>query len=163
MIYIVMGVSGAGKTVVGQKLARRRGLPFYDGDNFHPVENIQKMKSGCPLNDRDRRPWLEALAQKIAEWQGSGGAVLACSALKKRYRDLLTSQQDAQFIYLKGTIPLIAERISDRTGHFMPEKLLESQFAALEEPSEAITVSIDPPPEEIVSNILEQLHPGEGG
>ncbi|WP_372633413.1 gluconokinase [Fodinibius sp.] len=163
MIYIVMGVSGSGKTVVGQKLARRLGVPFHDGDNFHPQDNIKKMESGRPLNDRDRRPWLETLARKIAEWHISGGAVLACSALKKKYRDLLCSRQNAQFIYLKGPIPLIAERMADRTGHFMPEKLLESQFEALEEPSEAITVSIEPPPEEIVSAILGQLQPKEEG
>lgn len=161
MIYIVMGVSSAGKTVVGQKLARRLEIPFYDGDKFHPQENIEKMESGRPLNDRDRRPWLETLAQKIADWHASGGAVLACSALKKRYRDVLTSRQAAQFIYLKGPIPLIAERMVDRKGHFMPEELLESQFEALEEPSEAITVSIEPPPEEIVSDILQRLQPGE--
>ncbi|SHF92508.1 gluconate kinase, SKI family [Fodinibius roseus] len=159
MVYIVMGVSSAGKTVVGQKLARRLEIPFYDGDKFHPQENIVKMESGRPLSDRDRRPWLEALARKIAGWHASGGAVLACSALKKKYRDTLTSRQAAQFIYLKGPISLIAERMADRTGHFMPEKLLKSQFETLEEPSDAITVSIEPPPEEIVSDILARLQP----
>lgn len=157
MIYIIMGVSGAGKTVIGQQLARRLGIPFYDGDDFHPRANIEKMESGRPLNDHDRRPWLKALAQKMAEWQSSGGAVLACSALKKRYRDLLSSGQTAQFIYLKGNIPLIAKRIAGRKGHFMPEKLLESQFEALEEPAEAITVSINQPPEAMVSDILGQV------
>lgn len=157
MIYIVMGVSGAGKTIIGQKLARRMELPFYDGDNFHPQANIQKMESGKPLDDDDRRPWLETLARKSVEWQKSGGAVLACSALKKKYRQMLTTQQEAQFIYLKGTIPLIAERIADRTDHFMPEELLQSQFETLEEPSGALTVSINRSPEEIVSDIVNQL------
>lgn len=161
MIYIIMGVSGAGKTVIGQQLARRLRIPFYDGDDFHPKANIKKMESGRPLNDNDRRPWLKALAQKVAEWQASGGAVLACSALKKRYRDLLSSRHAAQFIYLKGNIPLIAERIAGRKGHFMPEKLLASQFKALEEPAEAITVSVDQSPEEIVSNIINKIEKGE--
>lgn len=161
MIYIIMGVSGAGKTVIGQQLARRLRIPFYDGDDFHPKANIKKMESGRPLNDNDRRPWLKALAQKVAEWQASGGAVLACSALKKRYRDLLSSRHAAQFIYLKGNIPLIAERIAGRKGHFMPEKLLASQFKALEEPAEAITVSVDQSPEEIVSNIINKIEKEE--
>ncbi|SMO46851.1 gluconokinase [Fodinibius sediminis] len=157
MIYIVMGVSGAGKTVVGQELARRLGLPFYDGDEFHPPANIQKMESGRPLNDADRRPWLLKLAAKMVEWEAEGGAVLACSALKERYRQLLISKHEAQFIYLRGTVSLIAERLSERTGHFMPESLLKSQFETLEEPDEAITVSVDRPPEAVVSAILEKL------
>lgn len=154
----MMGVSGAGKTLIGQKLAERLGLPFYDGDNFHPEANIQKMSSGQPLNDDDRRPWLEILAEKIAEWQASSGAVVACSALKAKYRTLLTSQQDACFIYLKGTIPLIAGRITDRANHFMPEELLQSQFEALEEPAEAVTVSVDQTPEVILNEIMNQLN-----
>lgn len=163
MVYVMMGVSGAGKTLIGQKLAERLGLPFYDGDHFHPEANIQKMSSGQPLNDTDRRPWLETLAEKIAEWHVRGGAVLACSALKAKYRILLTSQREACFIYLKGTIPLIAGRIAGRADHFMPEELLQSQFETLEEPSEAVTVSIDQSPEEIVSNILDQLEIKEKG
>ncbi len=157
MVYIMMGVSGAGKTLIGQKLAERLGLPFYDGDNYHPEANMQKMSSGQPLNDTDRRPWLEILAEKIAEWQANSGAVLACSALKEKYRALLTSQQDACFIYLQGTIPLIAGRIADRADHFMPEELLQSQFEALEEPMEAVTVSVDQTPEEILNEIMNQL------
>lgn len=157
MIYIMMGVSGAGKTLIGEKLSERLELPFYDGDNFHPEANIQKMSSGQPLNDADRRPWLKILAEKIAEWQRSGGAVLACSALKAKYRALLTSQQEACFIYLKGTIPIIAKRIAGRAHHFMPEELLQSQFEALEEPAEAITVSIEETPEEILDEIMNQL------
>ncbi|WP_265764421.1 gluconokinase [Fodinibius salsisoli] len=157
MVYIMMGVSGAGKTLVGQKLAKRMDLPFFDGDNFHPEANIQKMASGQPLNDNDRRPWLEYLAKNVKEWQQSGGAVLACSALKQKYRATLTSQEEASFIYLKGTLSLIASRLAERSDHFMPEELLQSQFEALEEPREAITVSIDQPPGEIVDDIIAQI------
>lgn len=152
-----MGVSGAGKTVVGKKLAHRLGVPFYDGDDFHPKDNIVKMESSQPLDDSDRRPWLESLARKTNEWQASGGAVLACSALKKQYRDILASRQEVQFIYLKGSKTLIAERMDRRTGHFMPKTLLESQFETLEEPSEAISVSIDQTPRSIVAEIIDRL------
>lgn len=163
MIYILMGVSGAGKTLIGKKLSDQLGLPFYDGDDFHPEANVQKMSSGQPLNDRDRRPWLMALARKVSEWNRSGGAILACSALKKSYRELLMSNNNpAQviFIYLKGSPELIAGRLSDRSDHFMPEDLLASQFEALEEPKgeNAITVSVDQTPDEIVDEILGKLN-----
>jgi gluconokinase len=153
----MMGVSGAGKTLVGQKLAKRLALPFYDGDDFHPEANVKKMSSGEPLNDTDRQPWLEKLAHKVKAWHQSGGAVVACSALKAKYRATLTAQQDACFIYLKGSLALIASRIADRAGHFMPEDLLQSQFEALEKPEEAVTVSIDQAPHKIVDDIMIQL------
>lgn len=152
-----MGVSGAGKTLIGQRLARRLDMPFYDGDDFHPKSNIQKMESGQPLNDDDRRPWLEILARKMNEWEKSGGAILACSALKKQYRRILVSQESARFIYLKGTLSLIAERLAQREGHFMPEELLASQFEALEEPKNAVTVLVDQLPEQIVADILNRI------
>lgn len=160
MVYILMGVSGAGKTLIGQKLSAKSGIPFYDGDDFHPPENVAKMQSGNPLNDDDRKPWLEILGQKISDWNKEGDAILACSALKKRYRELLrreSSKKEITFIYLKGPKSLIAERISDRSDHFMPEELLESQFEALEEPDQCITVSIDQPPDAVVNTIINQM------
>lgn len=159
MVYILMGVSGSGKTLIGQKLAHRLDLPFYDGDDFHPESNIEKMESGKPLNDRDRKPWLESLAKHARQWQQEGGAVLACSALKKSYRDILRSRESENicFIYLKGTPSLIADRIFGRKDHFMPEDLLESQFEALEEPQNAITVSVDQTPDEVIRSILNKL------
>lgn len=161
MVYIMMGVSGAGKTLIGQKLADRMDLPFYDGDDFHPEANVKKMSSGQPLNDADRRPWLEHLAQNVKEWHQSNGAVLACSALKEKYRAILTSKQEACFIYLKGSLSLIAGRMADRADHFMPEALLQSQFETLEEPQEGITVSIDQSPDEIADDIIAQLQTKE--
>ncbi len=160
MVYILMGVSGAGKTLIGQKLSAKSGIPFYDGDDFHPPENVAKMQSGNPLNDDDREPWLKILGQKISQWNKEGDAILACSALKKRYRELLrreSSEEDIKLIYLKGPKSLIAERISDRSDHFMPEELLESQFEALEEPQKCITVSIDQPPDAIVDIIVKKI------
>ena len=157
MIYILMGVSGAGKTLIGQQLSERLDIPFYDGDDFHPPANVQKMKSGEPLNDDDRRPWLESLANNMIKWEQNGGAILACSALKKSYRKILGSKTDTQLIYLKGSPSLIADRLAERSGHYMPPELLQSQFDALEEPDEALTVSVEPPPEEIVSTIIERI------
>lgn len=160
MIYILMGVSGAGKTVIGRKLADKLDIPFYDADDFHPPRNIEKMESGLPLNDRDRKPWLLKLADKIRRWENEGGAVLACSALKEHYRKLLTSRcprDCTRFIYLKGDANLIAERLARRSDHFMPGKLLDSQFEALEEPEDALTVSIEQNPEEIIRDIMDKL------
>lgn len=160
MVYILMGVSGAGKTLIGQKLSNKLGIPFFDGDNFHPDQNVEKMKSGNPLNDKDRRPWLKLLAKKINEWNKEGDAILACSALKGRYRELLrseSSEENIAFIYLKGPKSLIAERISDRSDHFMPEKLLDSQFDALEEPKKCVTVDINQSPDAVVDTIVNKL------
>lgn len=157
MVYILMGVSGAGKTLIGQKLSDKLDIPFYDGDNFHPPENVEKMKSGRPLNDEDRKPWLEMLAQKIHSWNQDGDAILACSALKKRYRDLLknqSSKDEVIFIHLKGPQSLIAQRIAGRSDHFMPQDLLDSQFKTLEEPDQCITVSVNQSPDEIVESII---------
>lgn len=157
MIYILMGVSGAGKTLIGNKLSKRLDIPFYDGDDFHPPANVQKMKSGEPLNDEDRRPWLESLANNMVEWERNGGAILACSALKKSYRKILDSKTDTQFIYLKGTPSLIADRLAKRSGHYMPPELLQSQFDTLEEPNDALTISVEPSPDEIVTIIMDRL------
>lgn len=159
MVIILMGVSGSGKTRVGKLLSRKTGLPFYDGDDFHPPANLRKMKNERPLNDQDRLPWLKSLASNVQGWEKNGGAVLACSALKKHYRDLLTKNSTAQvqFIHLKGPQELIARRLKQREGHFMPPALLASQFKALEEPDNALAVSVDQTPEEIVRQILYHL------
>lgn len=161
MIYILMGVSGSGKTLIGTKLAKKLNLPFYDGDDFHPASNVEKMESGEPLDDDDRKPWLEILRNKMEKWQQRGGAVLACSALKMKYREILRGDTDSnvQFIYLKGSKELIANRMSRREGHFMPEELLDSQFQALEEPAgpDAIEVSINQTPREVVDEIRSKM------
>ncbi len=151
-----MGVSGSGKTTIGKKLAGKLQLPFYDADDFHPKSNIKKMESAIPLDDRDRKPWLELLAEKMLTWENNGGAVLACSALKESYRKLLDQNPKVhvRFIYLKGSKELIADRIRNRDSHFMPEELLQSQFDALEEPENAIVINIDTDPDELADRIV---------
>jgi len=159
MVYIVMGVSGSGKTTVGQLLAKKLGLPFYDADDFHSPANISKMESGTPLTDQDREGWLKKLADHILEWESNGGAVLACSALKEKYRQTLCSQAPnaVHWIFLKGSKELIKERISHRKGHFMDAELLNSQFDILEEPAYGITVSVEGSAETVVEIILQKL------
>ncbi|MDX1586637.1 MAG: gluconokinase [Balneolaceae bacterium] len=159
MIYIVMGVSSSGKSLIGQKLAEELDFAFYDADDYHPAENVRKMESGKPLNDEDRLPWLQKLRRNMVQWEQTGGAVLACSALKKSYRDMLNpSDIPTRFIYLKGSKDVIAERMKKRIDHFMPDSLLESQFQALEEPVNAITVDVDQSPADIVNEIIGQLN-----
>lgn len=159
MIYIVMGVSGCGKSTVGAMLAEEVTLPFYDADDFHPIENVNKMASGIPLNDEDRAPWLKLLADKIASWATTGGAVLACSALKQSYRDLLssTTKNAITFVYLEGTKAVLHGRLTSREAHFMPDTLLDSQLNTLEPPTDAITVSIDNSVDKIISTILKDI------
>ena len=155
-----MGVSGCGKTTIGKMLANEFNLPFFDADDFHPAINVEKMSKGIPLNDSDRRPWLLELAEHIKNWNSKKGAVLACSALKENYRKLLFSASDKDhitLIYLHGKKDLIAERLKERSGHYMPPKLLDSQFSDLEEPDNSIQVSINQSPKEILSNILKHL------
>ena len=160
MILILMGVSGCGKTAIGNLLSKKIHLPFFDGDDFHPAKNIQKMESGEPLNDIDRLPWLEQLAQKIEQLDKQGGGIIACSALKNSYRKILhrNTETDVRFIYLKGSKELIAKRLAHRDHHFMPEELLDSQFNTLEEPENAILVSIDQSPPEIADEITERIN-----
>jgi len=159
MVIILMGVSGSGKTTIGQRLAQALGWPFYDGDQFHPRANVDKMQQGMPLTDEDRWPWLQALRAHIETCiQQAVSAVLACSALKQVYRDYLRiDEAEVKLVYLKGDYDLIHERLAQRHGHFMPPGLLASQFAALEEPERAVVVDIGPPPEAIVALIRQQL------
>jgi 6-phosphogluconate dehydrogenase len=155
MVYVVMGVAGSGKTTVGSLLASRLGLPFYDGDQYHLPSNMDRMKNGIPLGDDDRMEWLERLADLIGGWNKSSGAVLACSALKESYRRTLSGDGSAcvTFIYLKGGRETIFNRMSRREGHFFPPDLLDSQFAALEEPQHTMEFSIEMTPEEICAEI----------
>jgi len=153
MVYVVIGVAGSGKTTVGSLLAMRLGLPFHDGDQFHHTASVDKMKRGIPLDDEDRREWLERLAEGIAEWNRCDGAVLACSALKESYRQKLSEKGGVTFIYLKGRREIILDRMSRREGHFFPPDLLDSQFAALEEPQHTMEFSIEMTPEEICAEI----------
>lgn len=165
-IVLVMGVSGSGKSVVGGALARRLGLPFLDGDDLHPPENLAKMRAGRPLDDADRCAWLAAIAERIDAWLASGtGGVVACSALKRAYRDrLLRGRAGLRVVLLDGAPELIARRLAGRRGHVMPPALLESQLAALERPApeeDAVTIGIDATPEAIVGEIVERLEQGE--
>ena len=161
-ILIVMGVSGSGKSTVAALLAGKLGWGLIEGDDLHPPANIEKMAHGIPLDDEDRRPWLEAIGAAMDRWRDRGvNGVLACSALKRAYRDRLAgSRPDVRFIYLKGDKDLIARRLAQRLGHFMPPALLDSQFAALEEPGPdepVLTIPIGPPPDQLVEAILSAL------
>ena len=159
MIIILMGVSGSGKTTIGERLAQALGWPFYDGDQFHPPANVAKMQQGMPLTDEDRWPWLHALRAHIETCLHQDvSAVLACSALKQAYREhLIIDEAEVKLVYLKGDYDLIHERLAQRRGHFMPPGLLASQFASLEEPERGVVVDIVHPPETIVALIREQL------
>lgn len=159
MIYIVMGVSGCGKSTVGELLSKKLSIPFYDADDFHFPENVAKMANGIPLTDDDRKPWLTLLANNIVDWQSEGGAVLACSALKEVYRDILsaTTESVVKFIYLEGEKELLASRLKGRDSHFMPNSLLDSQLSTLEPPKQAITISLDNTLDDIVSQILKAI------
>jgi gluconokinase len=159
---IVMGVSGSGKSTVGEALAKRLGWRFEDGDKFHPASNVAKMHAGIPLTDDDRWPWLQAIADEIDRGCAAGSpAVIACSALKRSYRDVLVhGRGDVRIVYLRGDQTLIARRLALRKGHFMPPGLLASQFQTLEPPRDdeaVIAVSIDGPVAAIVDDIVRQL------
>jgi gluconokinase len=138
-LYVVMGVSGCGKTRIGANFAKAMGVPFIEGDDYHSPENVRRMSSGIPLTDEDRAGWLQMLAGLIRDAKDAGtGLVLTCSSLKRSYRDVLragASPKPLRFIYLRGTREVIGERLRARKGHFMPPALLESQFEALEEPT----------------------------
>src|SRR5579875_1237884 len=161
MILIAMGVSGAGKTRIGELLAERLHCPFTDGDAFHSAANKEKMHHGIPLTDEDRWPWLKTIRAAIEEKQRAGEtAVFTCSSLKRSYRDILRDgDNDVCFVYLHGTFETLHERLQTRTGHFFDPSLLESQLNTLEEPGEdeAIIESIDKTPEQIVDDVIEKL------
>ncbi len=153
-----MGVTGSGKTTVGVLLARRLGWEFVDADSFHSSANVEKIRLGIPLDEADRAPWLESLRQAMERWVAEPrNVVLACSALKGSYRTQLYTGGETKFVYLKGSYDLIYQRLRVRRGHFASETILASQFAALEEPEDAITVSIDHSQEEIVEEIVREL------
>jgi gluconokinase len=161
---VVMGVSGSGKSTIADRLAARLGWRYEDGDKFHPPSNVAKMSAGHPLTDEDRLPWLRAIADEIDRVCEAGQrAVIACSALKRAYREILVhGRNDVRIVFLNGTQELIAERLAARTGHFMPPGLLTSQFRTLEPPQlneRPITVSIDASVEAIVDDIVRQLKP----
>ena len=159
---VVMGVSGSGKSTIADKLAERLSWTFEDGDRFHPASNVAKMSAGVPLTDEDRWPWLQAIADEIDRVCKAGErAVIACSALKRAYRDILVhGRNDVRIIFLNGTQELIAGRLAARKGHFMPPGLLKSQFATLQPPEaneHPVTVSIDAKVETIIDEIIRQL------
>jgi gluconokinase len=159
---IVMGVSGSGKSTIADQLAQRIGWTYEDGDQFHPASNVAKMHAGHPLTDEDRWPWLRAIAAEIDRVCRDGEhAVIACSALKRTYRDVLVhGRNDVRIVYLDGSQQLIADRLAKRKGHFMPPDLLPSQFRTLEPPGsdeDPVTVSIDASVEVIVDDIVHQL------
>ncbi len=158
MILIIMGVSGCGKTTIGKMLSAKLNWKYFEGDEYHPQENIEKMKNGIPLNDSDRKPWLlklqyiinDTLSQKV-------NIIITCSSLKESYRKILKVSNEVRFIYLKGSYSLIEKRMNERKDHFMKPGMLKSQFDALEEPTDAIIVDIDNSSENILIQILSKL------
>ena len=158
MIVLVMGTTGSGKTTVGQMLAKRLGWLFLDADDFHSASNKEKMHQGIPLTDADRAPWLAAIHAELVRQKDSGqSVVLACSALKQQYRDVLHAQLEVQTVYLKGSEAVLREHIESRHGHFAGESLLPSQLATLEEPQDALVVDVSHTPAEIVDEVCTRL------
>lgn len=160
MILVIMGVTGSGKTTIGKMLSTRLDIPFFDADDFHPLQNVEKMRNGTPLNDEDRKPWLQRLSYLLADEEQKKGAVLACSALKDTYRKSLQENvaQPIFWIHLQGSPALIMERLKNRRGHFMSPTLLNSQFEILEKCEGALEPSIEKDPEIIVEEILNKLN-----
>ena len=158
MIVVIMGVAGSGKTTAGKLLASQLNWRFADADDYHSAANVEKMRSGIPLTDADRAPWLETLRSVIVSWITKGtNAVLACSALKREYRERLLAGPEVHFVYLKGDRALLEERMRARHGHFMAERMLASQLATLEEPEDAVVVDINRSPQEIVAEIRKRM------
>ena len=158
-LYVIMGITGSGKSTVGAMLARKLGVDFVEGDDYHPIENVQRMAAGIPLTDDDRASWLSALAARIREAHDAGtGLVVTCSALKRSYRDILrAAAPELRFIFLNGQRLVISERLAERRGHFMPASLLDSQLSTLEEPAVdegAWAYDIGKSPQEIVDDIV---------
>jgi gluconokinase len=158
VIILLMGVSGAGKTTIGKLLAASLNWEFHDADNFHTAANIEKMRCGIPLNEADRMPWLQDLQAHIKTWlQESKNVVLACSALKTNYRQMLIIDHRVRLVYLQGNLDVIKNRLKARQNHFMTEKLLKSQFNDLEEPDNCICVDVSESPAVIVEKIRNAL------
>src|SRR5215813_11410351 len=155
MIVLIMGVAAAGKTTIGKILAQRLGWEFADADDFHSQQNKEKLRRGIPLTDGDREPWLKAIHEAMVGWVAEKrNLVLACSALKERYREALDVGPAMRVVHLKGSYQLISERLAKRTGHFVSPALLASQFETLEEPEEAVVVDVSATSEEIVERIV---------
>lgn len=158
-VFILMGVSGSGKTTIGKRVAAELELPFYEGDEFHPPENIAKMSSGIPLTDQDRVPWIDALVSALNA-QGSGNAIVACSALSRFVRERIRAglEQPVKFIWLAGRPEVIEERLRKRGQHYMKAGMLASQFAALQVPNTADRVNIEQPIEQVAADVLTIIH-----
>jgi gluconokinase len=160
VVVVLMGVSGAGKTTIGERLAAALGIAFLDADDLHPPANVAKMARGEPLDDADRAPWLAAVRRAIDARLATGlGAVVACSALRQSYRDALdVPRPDVPLVWLTAPAHVIADRLAARHGHFMPPALLPSQLATLEPPADAVVVDVTPPPDAVVATIRAALH-----
>jgi gluconokinase len=162
MIYNVMGVEGSGKTTIAKLLAEKLCWTFLEADQFHSAANKEKMSRGIPLTDADRLPWLQAIHVELARKDANAeNVVLACSALKQEYREVLGAGLHMGYIYLKGSYEMISSRLRERHGHFAGESILANQFEVLEEPKDAIVVDVSPPPQQIVKEILARI--GSGG
>ncbi len=154
-IIYIMGVSGAGKTTIGKLLSARTGIPFFDADDFHSTANKEKMKAGIPLTDDDRKEWLLQLSHLAHKQSIERGAIIACSALKEKYRTVLTTDINPIWIFLQGTYQQLYDRIINRQDHYMPVNLLASQLEALEIPTDALIINIMQQPQEIVATIIK--------
>jgi len=167
MVVVIFGVSGAGKTTIGELLAQELHWKFYDADDFHPQVNIDKMERGEPLTDEDRQPWLQSLREAITRSLAANeNAVLACSALKRKYRELLRVNGDVKFVFLHGSRARIADQLKQRRGHFIDPALLDSQFADLEEPESSedmLTIELKGEPDELIEQIRQKLSPSRTG
>lgn len=159
-IIVVMGVSGSGKTTVGELLAQKIDRPFYDGDDFHPAANVEKMAAGHPLTDEDRAGWLATLASHMPAWEAAGGAVLACSALKESYRQTLQAGASLSlgWVFLDTAPAVLRARLEARKGHYMKANMLESQLETLEKPAYGLHITDDVPAEKLVEQAVAQLH-----